>query len=77
MESIKQYASIQNGRIILNIPDTFKASNVEVIILPVENETEKSGEPKSVKRKLGILEGKASYKINDDFKMTDEELLKS
>jgi hypothetical protein len=26
-------------------------------------------------RKLGILKGKASYKIKDNFKMTDEELL--
>ena len=27
--------------------------------------------------KLGILEGKASFKIKPDFKMTDEEFLKS
>jgi len=27
------------------------------------------------KRKIGILEGKASYKIKDDFKMSTEELL--
>jgi PHD/YefM family antitoxin component YafN of YafNO toxin-antitoxin module len=26
-------------------------------------------------RKIGILEGKASYKINDDFKISTEELL--
>jgi len=29
------------------------------------------------KRKLGILEGKATYQISDNFKMTDEELLNS
>lgn len=28
-------------------------------------------------RKLGILEGKASFKIHKDFKMTDEEFLNS
>jgi len=27
--------------------------------------------------KLGLLEGKASFKIHKDFKMTDEEFLKS
>ncbi|HQB62286.1 MAG TPA: prevent-host-death protein, partial [Spirochaetota bacterium] len=27
------------------------------------------------KRKIGILEGKASFKMKDDFKMTTEELL--
>lgn len=27
--------------------------------------------------KLGSLKGKASFKIHDDFKMTDEEFLKS
>ncbi|EMK01018.1 MULTISPECIES: hypothetical protein [unclassified Leptospira] len=33
----------------------------------------KVGEPK--KRILGILKGKASFKISDDFKMTEEEFL--
>ncbi|EIE03147.1 hypothetical protein [Leptospira licerasiae] len=33
----------------------------------------KVGKPK--KRKLGILKGKASFKISDDFKMTEEEFL--
>ena len=32
---------------------------------------------KTKKIKLGILEGKASFKIHSDFKMTDEEFLKS
>lgn len=27
--------------------------------------------------KLGLLEGKASFKMHDDFKITDEEFLKS
>ena len=31
----------------------------------------------SKKIKLGILEGKASFKIHPDFKMTDEEFLQS
>lgn len=31
----------------------------------------------TTKLKLGMLQGKASFKINDDFKMTDEEFLKS
>lgn len=32
---------------------------------------------KKPKFKLGLLEGKASFKIHDDFKMTDEEFLNS
>ncbi len=32
---------------------------------------------KQTKFKLGILEGKASFKISNDFKMTDEEFLSS
>lgn len=32
---------------------------------------------KKEKIKLGLLEGKASFSIHDDFKMTDEELLQS
>ena len=29
------------------------------------------------KFKMGLLKGKATYKLHDDFKMSDEELLKS
>lgn len=32
---------------------------------------------KQTKFKLGLLKGKASFKIHNDFKMTDEEFLKS
>lgn len=32
---------------------------------------------KKAEFKLGLLEGKASFKIHDDFKMTDEEFLNS
>lgn len=32
---------------------------------------------KQKKFKLGLLEGKASFKICNDFKMTDEEFLRS
>ncbi len=32
---------------------------------------------KSMNRKLGILEGKASYEIPENFKFTDEEFLRS
>ena len=32
---------------------------------------------KEKKFKFGLLEGKASFKIHDDFKMTDEEFLNS
>lgn len=32
---------------------------------------------KQVKFKLGLLEGKASFRLHQDFKITDEELLSS
>jgi len=32
---------------------------------------------KQAKFKLGLLEGKASFKIHEDFKMTDEEFARS
>ncbi len=41
----------------------------EVKALLVPQKTKKEG------IKLGILEGKASFKIKDDFKITEEELL--
>ena len=34
-------------------------------------------EERPKKRKLGILEGKVTIKFHDDFKMTDEEFLRS
>jgi antitoxin (DNA-binding transcriptional repressor) of toxin-antitoxin stability system len=36
------------------------------VIIPYKNYKGKN-------RKVGILKGKASFKMNDDFKMTDEE----
>lgn len=33
--------------------------------------------PKTAEVKLGLLEGKATFKIHSDFKMTDEELFRS
>lgn len=42
------------------------------VIVPYE----KYKAPKK-ERPLGILKGKASFKIKDDFKMTDEEFLNS
>ncbi len=48
-----------------------KSKKKVAAIVPYKNVMKKSG------IKLGILEGKASFKIHKDFKMTDEELLNS
>lgn len=41
------------------------------VIIPYEAYT------KTVRRKLGVLKNRASFKIHDDFKITDEEFLLS
>ncbi len=41
------------------------------VIMPYKKYKEKK------ERQLGILKGKATYEIKEDFKMTDEELLNS
>lgn len=62
---------IQGGEeiIIKNVQTQEKVA----VIIPY-NKYQKG--PKSrQERRLGILKGKASFKINDDFKIADEELL--
>ncbi len=48
-----------------------KAQSPGVELVPCDPSGEVS------ERKLGVLQGKASYRIHDDFKMTDEAFLKS
>lgn len=48
---------------------TGKKMKLLAVILPYEKYRRKEQRP------LGILKGKAHYKIKDDFKITDEELL--
>ena len=57
---------IENGEEI--IVEFGKGHKKLAILIPYKNY-------KFQKRKIGILEGKATYKINDNFKMTTEELL--
>ncbi len=45
-----------------------KNQETEAVIIPFKKYKKGS-------RPLGILKGKASYRIKDDFKITDEELL--
>lgn len=51
--------------------------NIAVLIPYKKYQEKKNEESKHSNRKLGMLKGKASYKINKDFKITDEELLNS
>ncbi len=60
---------VKNGEEI--IVSKNKGRDKVAIILPYEKYR------KGKERPLGILKGKASFEIKDDFKMTDEELLAS
>jgi prevent-host-death family protein len=58
---------VKNGEEIIISKN--KGKDKVAIILPYEKYK------KGKERPLGILKGKASFEIKDDFKMTDEELL--
>ncbi|MDA7514461.1 type II toxin-antitoxin system Phd/YefM family antitoxin [bacterium] len=60
--------AVENGEEI--IVEKGKGRKPVGVFIPME----KYQKPKS-KRKLGILDGKATFKMRDDFKMTEEELL--
>lgn len=36
MQAIREYAVVRNGQLILNLPEYFEQSEVEVIILPTD-----------------------------------------
>ncbi len=73
MIAIREYAVVKNGRIVLNLPESFDQMEVEVIVLVNEEIPNRvSGQP--MKRPLGVLKGKAGFVFRDDFEMTDEEL---
>jgi len=62
----KVIKDVENGEEI--IVEFGKSHKKVAILIPYEKYN-------FTKRKIGILEGKASYKIKDDFKITTEELL--
>lgn len=76
-EAIKNILNIleqvQQGEEII-IKSASNQENVAVII-PFDKYQKKKKSRKKQERPLGILKGKASYKIKEDFKITDEELL--
>ncbi len=37
MQAIREYAVVKNGRLLLNLPEYFEQSEVEVIILPTDS----------------------------------------
>ncbi len=64
---LKVLELVENGEEIL-IRKGNNKKNIAVLIPYPQYKQKKE-------RHLGILKGKASYKIKDDFKITDEELL--
>ena len=75
MKALTQNEVIKN---ILKILEMVK-NGEEIIIKNEENQENMaviiSYEKYKRERPLGILKGKATYKIKDDFKITDKELL--
>jgi len=71
MQAIREYVTVKNRQIILDLPEIFDGMNVEVIILPIDISAR---HPVKKTRNIGILKGKAGFTVKDDFKMTDEEL---
>ena len=78
MQAIREYVIVKNSQIVLDLPDDFDALEAEVIVLPRRVSDTQTASPKIPAKKtrhLCILKDKASCRIKDDFKMTDEELL--
>ncbi len=70
---LKILEMVQSGEEII-IKNAKTQENVAVII-PYKKYKKKGKSKEKKERALGILKGKASYKIKEDFKITDEELL--
>ncbi len=75
MQAIREYAVVKNRQLVLNLPEYFEESEVEVIVLPICRAEVRNTLSEKKARTLGILKGKADYTIKDDFKLTDEEFL--
>jgi antitoxin (DNA-binding transcriptional repressor) of toxin-antitoxin stability system len=63
----KIFDMVKSGEEI--VVSTEKDKEIVAIIIPYKKYRKRKARP------LGILKGKASYKIKDDFKITDAELL--
>ncbi|MDM8525033.1 hypothetical protein QUF80_16810 [Desulfococcaceae bacterium HSG8] len=72
---IRKYTVVKNGQLVLNLPEYFEQSEVEVIVLPKHGADFRNAFSEKKTKRLGILKGKAGYAIRDDFKLTDEEFL--
>jgi antitoxin (DNA-binding transcriptional repressor) of toxin-antitoxin stability system len=70
---LKILEMVQSGEEIV-IKNIKTQENVAVII-PYKKYQKKNNLKKKQERQLGILKGKASFKVRENFKITDEELL--
>lgn len=70
---LKILEMVQSGEEIV-IKNVKTHENVAVIV-PYKKYRKKVNSTKKQERPLGILKGKASYKIKENFKISDEELL--
>ncbi len=70
---LKILEMVQNGEEI--VIKSLKTQENVAVIVPYKKYQKKRNSKKRQERPLGILKGKASYRIKEDFKITDEELL--
>ena len=79
IQTIRESVYIRNCHVELTLPEYLNNSEVEITIKPTKVYTKRINESNSkliiTKRPLGLLKGKASYRIHDDFSITDEELI--
>ena len=49
MQAIREYAVVKNGQLVLNLPEYFEQSEVEVIVLPTDPTASRPKKTKPVK----------------------------
>ncbi|KPA15907.1 hypothetical protein MHK_003892 [Candidatus Magnetomorum sp. HK-1] len=72
MNVIREYAFVSNSHVELTLPEFFNNSEVEITISPKRHINKISN---TKKRPLGLLKGKANFKIHGNFSITDNELI--
>ncbi len=61
MEAIREIVEVKKGKIMLQLPASFTATRVELIVLPADS-TPPAGEMRSVNKNISSLRGKLSSK---------------
>jgi hypothetical protein len=72
MDAIREIKHVKGNKITINVPDEFVEKDVEVIVLPLDEEDKKSEDD----RKASFIEfvDKFRFKLPVDYKFVREEL---